>query len=153
YNQNDYALQRSIWQLDQLFKPDRSVFENGTNWNYAYSGSTNDPAPWNNFNKWTLLALGPILTVNFDIVNSLPNRYEVMAFAAQSWTTALGATPGVLNNLSLNVNLGRTTNPRIWPPDPNNYSAHLWHSGQFRGPYWQQQGYWSELLGQEAFKL
>ncbi len=96
--------------------------------------------------------------MSFDIVNTLTNRYEVMAFAAQSWTTALGATPqgstpGVLNNVSLNVNLGRITNPRIWPPDPNNYSAHLWHSGQFRGPYWQQQGYWSELLGQEALRL
>ena len=23
YNTNDYALQRSVWQLDQLFKPDQ----------------------------------------------------------------------------------------------------------------------------------
>ena len=31
----------------------------------------------------------------FDIVNVLTNRYEVMGLSAESWTTALGATPGV----------------------------------------------------------
>ena len=101
-------------------------------------------------------------TVTFDIVNTLTNRYEVMAFDAQSWTTALGATvqggtPGVLNGVFRNINLGRDTTPRIWPPDtvrPDSpYNEHLYHSGQFRGPYWQQQGYWSELLGPEAFNL
>jgi hypothetical protein len=31
-------------------------------------------------------------TVTFDIVNTRTNRCEVMAFDAESWTTALGAT-------------------------------------------------------------
>jgi hypothetical protein len=33
------------------------------------------------------------------------------------------------------------------------YDEHFFHSAEFRGSFWQQQGYWSELLGQEAFNL
>jgi hypothetical protein len=92
--------------------------------------------------------------VNFNIVTNLINRYEVMALAAQPYATALGATFGV-NNIFLNVNLARSGNNAIWPLDPTgqNYIEHFWHSAEFRGDYWQQQGYWSELLGPEAFDL
>jgi len=152
YNANDYAFRRSAWQLDQLLKPDGNVHQSDGTWTYAYNGATNDPPPWNNFYKF-YLAGGVSNVVTFDIVTSLTNRYEVMSFAAQSWTTAFGATAGALNHISAAVNLGRVTTPRIWPPDGNNYSAHLWHSAQFRGPNWQQQGYWKELLSQEGFGL
>jgi hypothetical protein len=153
FNVNDYAFQRSVWQLDELMKPDKNVLESGTNWGYSYSGATNDPSPWNSFNKDTLLLFGPLLVVDFDIVNVLDNRYEVMAYGAQSWTTALGATPqgstpGVLNNVSLNVDLSQ-----IWPPDLINpslpFSEHFYHSGEFRGAYWQQQNYWQALLSRQ----
>jgi hypothetical protein len=92
--------------------------------------------------------------INFDIVNVLTSRYEVMGLAAQSWTTALGATPGV-QQVSGIVNLARSASPRLWPADTtgNNYTAHFWHSAQFRGDYWHQQGYWSALLGSEGFNL
>ena len=148
FNANDYALQRSAWQVNQLMKPDQSVAQSDGTWNYAYNGSTSDPAPWNHFSK-SYVSGGVTNTVAFDIVNTLTNRYEVMGFAAESWTTALGATlqgstPGVLTNISLNVDLSQ-----IWPPDPGSYSAHLWHSGEFRGPYWQQQNYWRALLSPE----
>jgi hypothetical protein len=85
---------------------------------------------------------------------SLTNRYEVTAYAAQPRSTALGRTAGV-GNMNLNVYLGRTTSPRIWPDDPSghNYGDHFWHSAQFRGDNPQQQGYWSELLGADAFGL
>jgi hypothetical protein len=151
YNANDYALSRLHWQLDQLFKPDQVVATPSTLWTYRYSGSANDPAPWNHFYKTNLLAGG---TVSFDIVNNVTNRYEVMAFAAQAYTTALGATPGVLN-LNRNVDLTRSSPTRIWPPDlsQNPYGAHFWHSAEFRGDYPPMQGYWSELLGTEAFNL
>jgi hypothetical protein len=145
YNVNDYALSPSSWQLDQLFKPDILVAEAGGLWNYGYSGSTNDPSPWNHFFKTNTVST----TVNFDIVGSLPNRYEVMSHAAQSYTTALGATPGV-HNVTANVDL--TT---LWPTDPtgNDYVEHFWHSAEFRGDYAPMQGYWSELLGTGAFNL
>jgi len=150
YNTNDYALQRSVWQLNQLLKPDQAVAMNGL-WDYSYVGPTNDPPPWNHFEKSATLGF---TIIDFDIVNVLTNRYEVMGLAAESWTTALGATPNV-GNVGGNIYLGRITNPRIWLPDPtgNNYAAHFWHSAEFRGDYWQLQGYWSELLGPEAFNL
>ena len=95
YNTNDYALQRSVWQLNQLLKPDQLVPLGGTHWDYSYNGVTNDPPPWNHFQKGCLARVH--YEVNFDIVNVLTNRYEVMGLAAESWTTALGATPGVHN--------------------------------------------------------
>jgi len=145
YNVNDYALSPSSWQLDQLFKPDVLVSAGGALWNYGYSGHTNDPSPWNHFYKTNNVST----TVNFDIVGSLPNRYEVMSHAAQSYTTALGATPGV-HQVAANVDL--TT---LWPPDPtgNNYIEHFWHSAEFRGDYAPMQGYWSDLLGVGVFNL
>jgi hypothetical protein len=148
YNTNDYALQRSVWQLNQLFKPDQFVLMNGTHWDYSYVGMTNDPPPWNHFDK--AVSLG-FTIVDFDIVNVLTNRYEVMALAAESWTTALGATPGV-QNVRRSVDL-----EQLWPPDLNHpthpFDEHFYHSAEFRGDYWQQQGYWRELLGSDAFKL
>ena len=150
YNTNDFALSRYHWQFDQLVKPDQNVLENGDHWYYGYDGSPNDPAPWNNFYKQDTNST----ILDFNIVTSLNNRYEVMAYAAQSYTTALGATPGV-GNVSGNIYLGRITTPRIWPTDPtgNNYTEHFWHSAEFRGDNAMMQSYWSELLGSEAFNL
>jgi hypothetical protein len=145
YNTNDYALSRSVWQLDQLLKPDQSVLEGTDRWSYGYSGSVSDPPPWNNFYKQDTNST----TYYFNIVTSVKNRYEVMAFDAQPYTTALGATPGVLN-VTKDVDL-----MGVWPSDPSgkNYSQHFWHSAEFEGDYAQQQGYWSELLGSDAFNL
>jgi hypothetical protein len=148
YNTNDFALQRSAWQLNQLLKPDQFVLLGGTHWDYSYEGYTNDPPPWNNF--WKDVSFG-ISSVHFDIANVLTNRYEVMGMAAQSYTTAFGATPGV-QNVSDNIYLGS-----IWPADTTHpshpFDEHYYHSAEFRGDYWQQQGYWSELLGVDAFNL
>ena len=43
----------------------------------------------------------------------------------------------------------------VWPSDPSgkNYSQHFWHSAEFRGDNAMMQGYWSELLGSDAFNL
>jgi hypothetical protein len=140
YNTNDYALQRSVWQLNQLLKPDQSVLEYPYSWNYAYNGTPYDPAPWNNFYKYYSTEIG---SYQFDIANNLTNRYEVMAFAAQSWTTAFGATPNVGHVAGL-VDL--TT---IWPsPDPlgKDYSSHFYHSAEFRGDTLWEWNYWNTLL-------
>ena len=150
YNTNDYALNANGWQFDQLLKPDGLVAESDSVWNYGYSGSTNDPAPWNNFFK-TNDYTGA--RVNFDIVNIVTNRYEVMAYAAQSYTTALGATPNI-HNVAKNVDLTDQANG-IWPLDPtgNDYTEHFWHSAEFRGDNVMMQGYWNYLLGAQAFGL
>jgi hypothetical protein len=133
-------LQRSVWQLNQLLKPDQSVLESPYSWNYDYNGTPYDPPPWNNFYKHYSTEIG---SYQFDIVNNLTNRYEVMAYAAQSWTTALGATPNV-GNLTRILNLNT-----VWPsPDPlgNNYASHFYHSAQFRGDTVWEWNYWNTLL-------
>jgi hypothetical protein len=150
YNINDFALANMRWQTDEMIKPDSSVLMGGYRWNYQYSGSLNDPAPWNHFFKTNSAST----TVYFDIVNSMTGRYEVMAYAAQVHTTALGATPGVLN-MNRNVDLTRSSPTRIWQPDSSStpYAEHFYHSAEFRGDYPLQQGYWIELLSSEAFGL
>jgi hypothetical protein len=143
YNTNDYALNASAWCFDQEHKPD--TFATGY---YSYTGSTNDPAPWNHFEYDYYLDAPHTL----DIVTNLNDRYNVLAYAANPYSTALGATPIV--KFTASFNLANQAN-QMWPPDPtgNNYTEHFWHSAEFRGDYWQQQGYWSELLGVDAFNL
>ena len=76
-----------------------------------------------------------------------------MAYAAQSYTTALGATPNI-HNVAKNVDLTDQANG-IWPLDPtgNDYTEHFWHSAEFRGDNVMMQGYWNYLLGAQAFGL
>jgi hypothetical protein len=149
YNTNDYTLVRSHWQLDQLLKPDHQVLQSTVFWDYGYSGNATDLPPWNDFYKEVH---GTGYKTTFDIVNVLTNRYEVTAYDAQSWTTALGATPNV-------GNVANVALPQLWPPDPSatdpskQYVRHFWHSAEFRGDYWQQAGYWQGLLGRQGFDL
>lgn len=137
YNQNDFALEMPRWGFDQITKPDHPV-----GGYYHYSGSISDPSPWNNFEFIFTTGDPPPSPTYFDIVNSLHDRHEVMAYAAPSYSTALGATPNVLN---ISQNLDLTT---VWPTDTSghDYADHFWHSAEFRGDYWQQQGYWHTLL-------
>jgi hypothetical protein len=131
YNQNDFALAAPRWCFDQITKPD-----NLFNGDYVYGGSPNDPAPWNHFGFATISG-----TNFFDIVNSVTDCHKVMAYAAESRSTALGATPGITNL----ANLDLTT---VWPADTSehNYADHFWHSAQFRGDCWQEWSYWNTLL-------
>jgi hypothetical protein len=135
YNTNDFALAMPRWGFDQITKPDYIPPNNF----YAYSGSLSDPAPWNKFVDSPIVGGDGVLV---DIVTNLNNLYTIMAYAAPSYSTALGATPNVLN-VSANFNL--TT---VWPPDPteNNYTEHFWHSAEFRGDCWQEWNYWNTLL-------
>jgi len=126
------------WGFDQILKPDGS---------YLYTGPLNDPSPWNKFG----LVFNDGATNMFDIVNSLDDRYEVMAYAAPSYSTALGATPGIT---TFDDRLDLTT---IWPTDSSghSYGDHLWHSAQFRGDCWQEWNYWNTLLrsGSKGFNI
>ena len=155
YNQNDFALALPRWGFDQITKPDQSAF----GWTYAFNGyphagvqsytpGPDDIPPWNYFFKFSVFS-----SVDFDIVNVLTNRYEVMAYAAPARSTALGATPITTFE---SVNLASTINP-IWPPDStgNNYTEHFWHSAEFRGDCWQEWGYWQTLLysSQNGFNI
>lgn len=133
YNINDFALAQPRWGYDQITKPD--TFIGG---HYYYTGSTNNVAPWNHF-EFVFYSGGT--PTSFDIVNSLQDRYTVMAYAAESRSTAVGATPGITNLVNLNL----TT---VWPTDTSghSYADHFWHSAEFRGDCWQEWNYWQTLL-------
>jgi hypothetical protein len=142
FNFNDYALSPDAWCFNQEWKPD--LFIGGS---YSYMGSTNDPAPWNNF-LFNPIGSSP---VDLDIVNSQQDLYEAMAFAAESRSKALGATPDVRTLTSV---LDLTTK---WPPDTtgHNYRDHFWHSAEFRGDCWHEWDYWNTLLfsSQSGFNI
>jgi len=147
YNENDFALAAPRWGFDQITKPDYIP----PNSYYAYSGSSSDPAPWNHF------VVSPIIggtDIPIDIVTNLNNCYKIMAYAAQSYSTALGATPIATFNTSVDL-----TDPanHLWLTDPSghSYSDHFWHSAEFRGDCWQEWNYWNTLLrsGSEGFNI
>ncbi|MGH7943317.1 MAG: hypothetical protein ACREDS_00115 [Limisphaerales bacterium] len=48
------------------------------------------------------------------------------------------------------MNRNSNTNPNFLD-DP--YGEHFYHSAEFKGDYPQQQNYWNELLGSDAFNL
>ena len=79
--------------------------------------------------------------------SNVQDRYEIMAYAAQPRSKALGAVLDVSSAaFATSQNL-----PNIWPQDnfPEThgpYSAHPWHSAQFRFTYAEQQNYWNALM-------
>jgi hypothetical protein len=118
YNENDWALTWPRWQLDQQTKPD-------SDYGYERGGF----GAMRGF--WRDRGLGATwLTFPGD-------RYEIFAWAAESYSYALGAqwVAGVVSrNIDLSV-------------DPFNYGqAHKFHSGQFRGTNAARRHYWERLL-------
>jgi hypothetical protein len=149
FNTNDFALQSGRWELNQELKPDQAITVFGGIYNfdgYPYNGyahynpgSVDDNPPWLSFVEAT--ATG---TTTFNLSSSGPitDRYQVMSYAAQARSPALGRTAGITTLPSLDL-------PTIWPPDSSPtqpYSAHFWHSAQFRGDFWQETNYWNTLL-------
>jgi hypothetical protein len=146
YNQNDFALAMPRWGFDQITKPD--FIPPNTQYAYNFGGNNPNSAPWNNFYTYPYVGGG---NTYIDIVTNLNNHYKVFAYAAESRSTALGATPSV-GNLTGNLNLST-----VWPTDPtgNNYTEHFWHSAEFRGDCWQEWNYWNTLLfsSQSGFNI
>jgi len=134
FNTSDFALAAPRWCFDQITKPDYIPPNNF----YYYAGSLSDSAPWNLFYDSPILGGAGTLV---DIVTNLNNHYKIMAYGAESHSTALGATPGITNVVNLNL----TT---VWPTDTSghNYGDHFWHSAEFRGDCWQEWNYWNTLL-------
>jgi hypothetical protein len=145
FNANDYALNSIHWQLDEESKPDWFI---GIHPPYGYNGSPNDNPPQQNGFYSTIFLLQHTLYLGNQ--NALQDRYEITAFAAEPRSLAMGSInmPALFGSVYLGI---------VWPPDTVHpltpYDEHFWHSAEFRGDYWQQEGYWSELLGPEAFNL
>lgn len=102
----------------------------------------------------------PLSAFQLGTTSNVQDRYEIMAFAAESRTKAVGAA-GALPGLRAVDLTG------IWPadnqsvklhkdinhPDGLNYSAHKWHSAQFRSTNMRQSSYWRVLLSDRGFDL
>jgi len=71
-----------------------------------------------------------------------------MAFAAESYVKAFGATPNVSQGVTRSFDVRS-----IWPTDSGDHKAHVWHSGQFRSNMPKQKDYWKALLGDQAFDI
>ena len=132
YNTNDFALAAPRWGFDQILKPDGS---------YLYTGPLTDSSPWNKFG----MVLDDGATNMFDIVANLTDLYTVEAYAAPSYSTALGATP--ITTFTESADLTDPAN-HLWLTDPSghSYADHFWHSAEFRGDCWQEWNYWNTLL-------
>ncbi len=135
-NANDYAL--SFWETNQKLKPD------GSDALYYYLGIDSLDIVDDAFGKWIFFPIPHPLHLG-DATN-VQDRYEIMARAAQARSKALGAVPAVAGFVPQNL-------PSLWPvdtfPQTNGpYSAHPWHSAQFRFTNADQKSYWHALLDQ-----
>ncbi|WP_404424433.1 alpha/beta hydrolase [Nibricoccus sp. IMCC34717] len=147
YNENDYALWHDVWELDQFFKPD---LPDAPHQPYEYRFFGNPEG--NDFSGFAKVdgVTTPLVGDRFNV----RDRYEIMAFASESRTRAVGASPNALGMRSA-VNL-----QDIWPADTGirlhggiPFSAHKWHSAQFRSTNMRQKGYWQLLLGRDGFRI
>ena len=152
YNANDYALAPEAWQFNQITKPDLRDLPDQP-WNYKYDGDPEQPPSPTGFYKFVDVLLPPTL-LNLGDRADVKDRYEIMSFAAEARSMALGGSTGV-NGLE-QVNL-----QELWPTDDSpqslrrhgNYSAHKWHSAQFRSTNMRQKDYWKTLLGNKGFGI
>jgi hypothetical protein len=133
YNVNDYALGK--WQTDQVTKPDVRTYT-------YYYDSTNTSQIQDLFKK---AIVPPISEVNLHLgdVSNVQDRYEIMAYASEPRSKALGGVTTVNGFSAQNL-------PGIWPADStgHNYADHRWHSAQFRFTNMDQHDYWHTLLNQ-----
>jgi pimeloyl-ACP methyl ester carboxylesterase len=127
YNTNDYALNK--WTLDQDWKPDVG---------YQYARLSD------------IFIRG---TYTETILNFPNDTYEIFAYADPAWSYALGAQVDVGGIFSTN---NQVSLPSVWPADihnGNNYSAHVWHSAEFRSDNAQRWQFWKQVLVKMKLKL
>jgi hypothetical protein len=159
YNESDYALWHDVWELNQFFKPDRPDAPDQP-WYYSHEDGLGAPpntySSFIRFERYDDMA-NPIGIHDLRLGDAadVQDRYEIMSFASESRTRAVGAVTGPL---TMDRALDLQT---IWPADNQsiklhnglNYSAHKWHSAQFRSTNMRQKGYWQALLGDQGFNI
>jgi hypothetical protein len=126
FNTNDWALNK--WTTDQNLKPDVL---------FGYSFS----APDYYYRNLTELYF--------------PNdTYELFSRVIQARSYALGAQPNVGGAFLTGTNYDQVSLPNVWPPDSATppYSAHIWHSAEFRSDYAQRYQFWNAVLTQMKLK-
>ncbi len=130
FNTNDWAL-TVTWQLDQNTKPD-------SGYNYQSSIDT-----------WWRLGL----VLNTELVFP-QDTYELFSYCDEARCYALGAQADVGGAFAAGA---QTDLQSVWPPDTysssTNYSAHVWHSAEFRSDAASRWGFWNAVLGPNGFNL
>ena len=129
YNTNDYAL--GWWIVDQNTKPDIA-----TSPGYHYSSSSG---------FYKIIGTG---TNSTTYLNFPGNTYEIFAYADPAWSYALGAQANVGGAFTI---ARQVVLPSVWPIDTHpggNYSAHVWHSAQFRSDNMSRAVFWNSVLNE-----
>ena len=158
YNVNDFALWEDAWQLNQWFKPDnRNMPEQ--KWWYHFTGNKNITPPDDKFTQSDGLTsfTGQTWALFLGTAAKVDDRYEIMSFAAQSYSKAVGSMTGNTGFTDFIDLAGVVDGVKIWPTDTSGaqrpYSAHKWHSAQFRSTNMRQKNFWKVLLGPRAFNV
>lgn len=138
YNVNDFALYEDFWEFDQISKPDNTGFFAAWGWDGPARPGSGDNLFWRQNNIFA--AITPL---DFGSEADAQNRYEIMSYAAEPRSRALGRTPGNIAGFTATLDL-RT----LWPADPNNHRSREWHSGQFMQTNMRQQDFWASLIEQ-----
>jgi probable HAF family extracellular repeat protein len=158
YNESDYALWHDVWELNQFFKPDHPDGSEQP-WHYSYEDDLGAPpttySSFIRFDHYDDMA-NPVGIHDLQLGSGadVQDRHEIMAFASEARTKAVGAATALPNFNPVNLQA-------IWPGDNQSvklhdgldYSAHKWHSAQFRSTNMRQKGYWQTLLGDQGFNL
>jgi hypothetical protein len=140
YNSNDWALASPAWQFNQIAKPDYPDFLNAQPYLYNYDALLERFGRINAANERTLLNVG-------DRENPM-DRYEIMAFAAESRVKSFGALDVTGPEVTESVNIRL-----YWPSDAGAHKAHRWHSAEFRSTIVKQRSYWEALLSPSGFAI
>lgn len=142
YNTNDYAL--SWYDVNQNWKPDSGLASPGY---YYETPSGLHPS---GFYK---------IYGSIDYELSFPTyTYEIFACADPAWSFALGAQADVKGTFQLLGVPQQVNLPIVWPIDTHPqidnkpYSAHVWHSAQFRSDNMSRAAFWNTLLNKTGLK-
>jgi len=150
YNENDYALSPGVYEWDQISKPDNTGI--ALDWNWGITGmSSSDP---NQFYSYIIL---PVYThLQLGTAAAPADRYQIMAYAAEPRSRALGRFPGTdsirtspapssdVAGFSGSINV-----ENIWPADTAGQGDHKdlqWHSAEFEFTNDQQKIFWNRMM-------
>jgi hypothetical protein len=126
FNTNDWAL-NNTWPYDEDHKPDTGI-------GYGYE--------LNQFgDEWSLFGQ----TFTFPA-----NTYTIFSYIDQAHAYSLGMQRNTGGAFQNGANYSQVSLPSVWPPDSGTppYSAHVWHSAEFRSDYAQRWQFWNEVLVQ-----
>ncbi|HEV2693336.1 MAG TPA: hypothetical protein VG347_10620 [Verrucomicrobiae bacterium] len=79
------------------------------------------------------------------------DTYELFDEIIQSRSYALGAQANVAGAFKTLTD-NQVALPSVWPPDLGNYSAHVWHSAEFRSDNAQRWQFWNAVLVRMGLK-